>query len=252
MKLKIGVTDVEHEYIHVNEESETFEYNVRQPLPELAQAEFTWNLNTDLPAVQNMYKSFQRLKERPHLNLFNVDQQPYKLSPDVINTVLSVQFMSLLPKSFGNDEAELYSVYEQQDYESFQTQTEFGDLVFDVPKQLAMNGLAWSNSLFSAARSKKLDNLADGPYDLYALPAFNCRFETSKQMATVHTLYGRTELQTLWMERNQEVLESKGYMIDDYRTNTGWLVAGKLETDHYQAYEDMLKYKYVTHYEFIE
>lgn len=253
MKFEIGLTDeLDNERIFINDEVEHLSYNVITP-PEWAdnpeaKATLVWDM-ADLPAVKNAYKAFQSLQDKPHLKIFDVRQQPYKLDPSIINTELGIEFASMLPATFAEKEV---AVYEKEDYEALQQMTEFGDLVFDFELQLQTQGRTWPESLSSAYSRKSLDMLAEGVIDILAIPAFNCRFEISKAMAQVDVRQGRTPLSQLWLERNEQELTDKGYDINDYRTNWGWLVAGKLETDHSEAYEAIQKYMYVTHYRFIE
>lgn len=249
MKFEIGLTDIlNEENIFINDEEEHLSYNVIAQLQDDAKATLVWDM-VDLPAVRNARRAIESLVETPHLKIFDIIRHPYKLDPSITNTELKIEFSSMLPATFAEKEV---AVYEKEDYASLQTMTEFGDLVFDFESQISTLGRTWTESLASAYGRKSLDMLAEGVIDIPAAPTFNCRFEISKPMANAVVKKGRTPLSQLWLERNEKELVAKGYDINDYRTNWGWLVAGKLETDHREAYEAIQKYTYVTHYRFIE
>lgn len=249
MKFEIGLTDIlNEENIFINDEEEHLSYNVIAQLEDDAKATLIWNM-VDLPAVRNARRAIESLIGTPHLKIFDIIEKPYKLDPSVINTELQIKFSSMLPNTFAEKEV---AVYEKEDYDSLQSMTEFGDLVFDFESQISTIGRTWTESLASAYGRKSLDTLAEGVIDIPAVPVFNCRLEISKPIANAVVQKGRTPLSQLWLERNETELTAKGYDINDYRTNWGWLVAGKLETDHKEAYEVIKKYQYVTHYRFIE
>lgn len=251
MKFYVELTDdPDWELINIIYDTKDVSYSLSGTQPDAGKAKLEWQL-TDTPAVHNMRKSFEQLQQKPCLNLFSFDTTANKQTLDVVNTQFKLAFKSLM-SAYTSMDTEMFAPYEAADYEQLQTTVEFGDLVFDMDAQLNVYDLLWRESLFSAFRKRTLDNLGYGMVDYLALPNFVCDFDRTKIANTTPVVKGRTPLQTLWFERNKEQLEEKGYNIDDYKTNVGWLVAGKLITDPASALDIIDSYEYVINYGFTE
>jgi hypothetical protein len=130
---QIGLTDVEDSDAFVYNEGTTIsennaEYNLYRQTTDIEKDMIEFEIQTQIPAVLKAIDAWEDTIKAPHLTMIGYHKDPSYLHPDYKNTIIDIQFMSLLP--YPDD---YFSLLTDEDYKHFEIQDgNFGTIWFNM------------------------------------------------------------------------------------------------------------------------
>jgi hypothetical protein len=242
-KLQIGLTDIEKSdnfaYDNIdslNDDSniKRVRYNIIKQSDEDEKAVVEWELNTDLPAVQNAIKYWEHTIRRPHLSMIQIVSQPALMLPTHFNFEIYIDFINLIPMTITPD------FFVNEDYENLRspTSTKFGDLEMSMNAAYENAGHDFIESSEYAVSHNTLD-FYNPDAKLAVAPRFKSDFLLSPYTSRENKIDLRVK--TFLDTHSKELMDLK-VTEEHFLRNYGRLKVGTLITDPMTAYDSLVKY----------
>lgn len=243
IKLQLGLTDVletenfVYDKIEPDLEKPNLErirYNILKQSTNDEKAVLEWQLNVDLPAVQNAIETWEHIIRRPHLAMIQfMSEQSYML-PTYHDIEINLDFVNLIPLPTK------YKLFTQKDFENliFSHSRQFGELMFSTHALYHAAGYEHEETAEYAIYMDTLEY-----YNPDAIPVAIPQFKIDFFLTRPSIKSNRPDFRTIkFLEKHKEEIESLGIDKDRFLQTYGRLKAGTLLTDPLDAYNAIKQY----------
>ena len=255
IKLVIGLTDVDGENFYPTPDiSESYTgpvnllekivYTLPQNDTAVEKAFIEWELDTTLPAVNNLLNILDVIKSK--LNITRVYYHKYsQVLPGLFDTDFILEFKNLIPNT-----GLILSDYTDIDYENVITNKIpiYCSIELDATASVLGTGLDENETLFHAMESNNTTFLVDGPMRRVVTPTLLISFVNNDQSIKNKSM---SIEQQQWMLDNKELLESKGYYMSEVKNKIGALVIGQLIGTYDDAFAKAQQYNRICRVEIV-
>lgn len=205
MKLKLGFSDEIDEqcltgFLEHNKKENSFvswEYNLYQNTE--AKHYVTWQM-LDKPCVQALRQTIEHLQQGPYMTFVRCDKNPFKMVPNMNDYMLRTDFIGLL-----DPEVEL-AEFKSEDIDDIWGRG-FGNLYLDVQDVNQDNSNRDTSTHIQTVYHQNLDIDTAVPRNTY----YVAPHISIDMHVTSKTKRNRNGDELLWLEQNQQQLQSQGF-----------------------------------------
>lgn len=222
-----------------------FDYILLRNDTVVEKATIEWELDTTLPAVNNLINIISQIKLKPDVtNIIYTRYQDYL--PGYAESDFLIKMYNLIPNNDIN-----FPEYTITDYENITTNScpTYGSLTLDTILSQVAHGVEEHQTLSYAMHNTDVSLLTSGPTKHVVFPALRINFLSNSNPVAKKEM---SMDQKFWMTENKEILESKGFYISDIRNKIGRLVIGRLIGSYDDVFTKAQTYNKICRIEIVE